>query len=186
MTMLVAQAAPLLQQPGWLPRLTGVGRERGAGDGQQAPAAQGIQEQAREAILHGGQHEPGVPSTAAARGALAAPAASPAWQPAQAPAPAGPSPAAPEYGPTLEAASEAYRRGDYAAAVSLASTLLPAHARSTEVLLLLGAAHYQLQAYDACVAFNDACILVDPRVVEAHANLANALLQLGSPDLAIM
>ena len=124
-------------------------------------------------VEHGGQPEPGLPSTAGpAPRALPAPAASPA--------------PAPEYGATLGAASDAYRQGDYAAAVALASRLLPAHARSPEVLLLLGAAHYQLAAYDACVAFNDACILVDPGVVEAHANLANALLQLGNPDLAIM
>lgn len=36
------------------------------------------------------------------------------------------------------------------------------------------------------VYFNDACVLLDPQLAEAHANLANALQQLGSLDLAIM
>ena len=36
------------------------------------------------------------------------------------------------------------------------------------------------------VFYNDACVLLDPQLAEAHANLANALQQLGSLDLAIM
>lgn len=55
-----------------------------------------------------------------------------------------------------------------------------------DVLLLLGAVHYQLRHYEQCVAFNDRAILLDPGLAEAHANLANALQQLGNMDMAIV
>ncbi len=55
-----------------------------------------------------------------------------------------------------------------------------------DVLLLMGAIHYQLRAYERCVAFNDRCILLEPGLAEAHANLANALQQLGNMDMAIV
>jgi protein O-GlcNAc transferase len=55
-----------------------------------------------------------------------------------------------------------------------------------DVLLLLGAVHYQLRSYEACVAFNDRAILLEPGLAEAHANLANALQQLGNMDMAIV
>lgn len=37
-----------------------------------------------------------------------------------------------------------------------------------------------------CIAFNDRCILLDPNLAEAHANLANALQQMGNMDMAIV
>jgi protein O-GlcNAc transferase len=40
------------------------------------------------------------------------------------------------------------------------------HSRRTDLLLLLGAAHYQLGQYDRCIAFNDQCILLDPGLAE--------------------
>lgn len=55
-----------------------------------------------------------------------------------------------------------------------------------DVLLLMGAIHYQLKNYEQCIAFNDRCILTDPSMAEAHANLANALQQLGNMDMAIV
>jgi len=37
-----------------------------------------------------------------------------------------------------------------------------------------------------CIAFNDRCILLDPGLAESHANLANALQQIGNFDMAIV
>jgi protein O-GlcNAc transferase len=54
------------------------------------------------------------------------------------------------------------------------------------VLLLIGAIYYQLRNYEQCIAFNDRCILLDPSMAEAHANMANALQQTGSLDMAII
>jgi len=50
----------------------------------------------------------------------------------------------------------------------------------------MGAIHYQLKNFDQCIAFNDRCILTDPTMAEAHANLANALQQLSNTDMAIV
>lgn len=54
------------------------------------------------------------------------------------------------------------------------------------MLLLRGAICYQLKDYQQCIAYNDRCILIDPNLAEAHANLANALQQLGNVDMAIV
>lgn len=51
--------------------------------------------------------------------------------------------------------------------------------------MLLGATHYVLGNYASCMAANDAAILIDPELPEAHANLANALQQTGSLDWAL-
>ncbi|KAL4437522.1 hypothetical protein ABPG77_003503 [Micractinium sp. CCAP 211/92] len=84
-------------------------------------------------------------------------------------------------------ASAAYKQGDYARAVHLCRALYSAgHARRTDLLLLLGAAHYQLGQFRESVAANDQAILLNPSLAEAHANLANALQQLGAVDLALM
>jgi hypothetical protein len=37
-----------------------------------------------------------------------------------------------------------------------------------------------------CIGYNDRCILLDPNLAEAHANLANALQQMGNVDMAIV
>lgn len=37
-----------------------------------------------------------------------------------------------------------------------------------------------------CIGYNDRCILLDPNLAEAHANLANALQQMGNIDMAIV
>jgi protein O-GlcNAc transferase len=55
-----------------------------------------------------------------------------------------------------------------------------------DVLLLMGAICYQLKDYAQCIGFNDRCILLDPNLAEAHANLANALQQMGNIDMAIV
>ena len=41
-------------------------------------------------------------------------------------------------------------------------------------------------ALSQCIAFNDRCILLDPGLAESHANLANALQQIGNFDMAIV
>jgi len=51
---------------------------------------------------------------------------------------------------------------------------------------LIGAIYYQLGNYEQCIAFNDRCILLDPGLAESHANLANALQQIGNFDMAIV
>ena len=61
-----------------------------------------------------------------------------------------------------------------------------ANPNRTDVLLLIGAIYYQKKNYEQCIAFNDRCILLDPTMAEAHANLANALQQLGNYDMAII
>ena len=64
--------------------------------------------------------------------------------------------------------------------------IYPTHANRTDLLLLIGAIYYQLGNYEQCIAFNDRCILLDAQMAEAHANLANALQQLGNFDMAII
>ena len=56
----------------------------------------------------------------------------------------------------------------------------------TDILLLIGAIYYQLGNYKQCIAFNDRCIMLDPHMAEAHANLANALQQLSNFDMAMI
>lgn len=50
---------------------------------------------------------------------------------------------------------------------------------STDGLLLMGAIYYHLGNYAQSVRCNDACLLLDATIAEAHANLANSLQQLG-------
>ncbi len=64
--------------------------------------------------------------------------------------------------------------------------IYPQNAHRTDLLLLIGAVYYQLGQYEQCIAFNDRCILLDAQMAEAHANLANALQQLGNFDMAIV
>ena len=64
--------------------------------------------------------------------------------------------------------------------------IYPQNAHRTDLLLLIGAIYYQLGNYEQCIAFNDRCILLDSQMAEAHANLANALQQLGNFDMAII
>ena len=64
--------------------------------------------------------------------------------------------------------------------------IFPSCTNRTDVLLLIGAVYYQLGSYEQCIAFNDRCILLDPHMAEAHANLANALQQIGNWDMAII
>ena len=59
-------------------------------------------------------------------------------------------------------------------------------ANRTDMLLLIGAIYYQLGNYRQCIAFNDRCIMLDPHMAEAHANLANALQQMSNFDLAMI
>ena len=59
-------------------------------------------------------------------------------------------------------------------------------ANRTDMLLLIGAIYYQLGNYRQCIAFNDRCIMLDPHMAEAHANLANALQQISNFDLAMI
>ena len=59
-------------------------------------------------------------------------------------------------------------------------------ANRTDMLLLIGAIYYQLGNYRQCIAFNDRCIMLDPHLAEAHANLANALQQISNFDLAMI
>lgn len=61
-----------------------------------------------------------------------------------------------------------------------------ANPNRTDILLLIGAVYYQLKNYEQCIAFNDRCILLDPTMAEAHANLANALQQMGNYDMGII
>ena len=64
--------------------------------------------------------------------------------------------------------------------------IYPTNPNRTDLLLLIGAIYYQLGNYQECIAFNDRCILLDAQMAEAHANLANALQQLGNFDMAII
>lgn len=86
----------------------------------------------------------------------------------------------------LQQAHEAYSSGDFAKALSLCQPVYMALSNRADVLLLLGAIHYQLRNYEQCIAFNDRCILLDPSMAEAHANLANALQQLGNMEMAVV
>lgn len=70
--------------------------------------------------------------------------------------------------------------------VACALQMYVVNPNKTDVLLLIGAIYYQLGNYEQCIAFNDRCILLDPHMAEAHANLANALQQLGNFDMAVI
>ena len=54
----------------------------------------------------------------------------------------------------------------------------------TDCLLLLGAVHFHLRNFERSIQCNDVAILLDPSIVEAHANLGNALQQLGHLEMA--
>jgi tetratricopeptide (TPR) repeat protein len=56
----------------------------------------------------------------------------------------------------------------------------------TDNLLLMGAIYYHLRDFQQSVQCNDLCILIDPTVAEAHANLANSLQQLGHLSMAAL
>lgn len=86
----------------------------------------------------------------------------------------------------LRQAHESYRIGNYPLALQNCQPAYVANPDRTEVLLLIGAIYYQLKNYEQCIAFNDRCILLDPTMAEAHANLANALQQMGNFDMAII
>ena len=60
------------------------------------------------------------------------------------------------------------------------------NSQHTGLLLLIGAIYYQLGYFEQSIQFNDQCILHDPHLAEAHANLANALQQLQNYDMAII
>lgn len=83
-------------------------------------------------------------------------------------------------------ASVAYANGEFTRAVELCQELCSKQINHADVLLLLGASLYQLGDYKGCMKANDAAILLNPALPEAHCNLANALQQLGSLDLAIL
>lgn len=53
------------------------------------------------------------------------------------------------------------------------------------VLLLLGAAYYQLRDYSACIAVNSQLIQQHSTLPEAHGNLANALKDVGDLELSL-
>lgn len=86
----------------------------------------------------------------------------------------------------LRQAHEAYRIGNYPLALQNCQPSYVENPDRTEVLLLIGAIYYQMKNYEQCIAFNDRCILLDPTMAEAHANLANALQQMGNFDMAII
>eukprot|EP01025_Chloroclados_australasicus_P009187 TRINITY_DN13536_c0_g2_i1.p1 TRINITY_DN13536_c0_g2~~TRINITY_DN13536_c0_g2_i1.p1 ORF type:complete len:949 (-),score=123.37 TRINITY_DN13536_c0_g2_i1:1866-4712(-) len=86
----------------------------------------------------------------------------------------------------LQHAHEAYKAGCYQEALQVCEAVFQVNPNRTDVLLLLGAIHYQLKQYEQCVAYNDKCILQQPMMAEAHANLANALQQMGNLDMAII
>eukprot|EP00793_Prasinoderma_coloniale_P004610 PRCOL_00000371-RA len=58
----------------------------------------------------------------------------------------------------------------------------PGHPR---VLLLLGAAYYQLRDFSACIAINQQLIQLEPTMAEAYLNMANALRDVGDLDLSL-
>lgn len=90
-----------------------------------------------------------------------------------------------EYQAALLKAAEVYRKKDYAHVIHSCLQLHAVDATRSDVLLLLGAAYYQLKDYTRSAAANDAAILLNPSCAEAYANLGNALYQNGSIDLAI-
>jgi tetratricopeptide (TPR) repeat protein len=72
---------------------------------------------------------------------------------------------------------------------SLVTLLLQIHSyahNSTDNLLLMGAVQYHLGNFQQSVQCNDICILIDPTIAEAHANLANSLQQLGHLAMAAL
>ena len=62
-------------------------------------------------------------------------------------------------------------------------TLAPA---SAENLILMGAVYYNLGEYQRSIHCNDLCIVVNPSIAEAYANIATSLQQLGHLSTAVL
>ncbi|CEG49920.1 probable udp-n-acetylglucosamine--peptide n-acetylglucosaminyltransferase sec-like [Plasmopara halstedii] len=82
-------------------------------------------------------------------------------------------------------AHEQYLVGSYSNALRLCNELYASNASRPELLLLLGALHFQLGNFSHCIAYNQQCIRLAPTFAEAYGNLGNALKELGDLSGAI-
>jgi len=89
-------------------------------------------------------------------------------------------------GGTLSHAHQLYLSGQHIQALQASGLVLARNPSRTDALLLMAACQYQLRNYHECVTLNDRAIMLSPQMPEAYTNLANALLQLGHVDLAIL
>mmetsp|Transcript_24123 Transcript_24123/g.75676 ORF Transcript_24123/g.75676 Transcript_24123/m.75676 type:complete len:888 (-) Transcript_24123:416-3079(-) len=86
----------------------------------------------------------------------------------------------------LTQAHAMYKSGDYEGALKRCQQVYENNVNRPDVLLLLGAIHYQLRNFDKCLALNSTAIQLNPTFAEAHSNMANALQQMGNLDMAIV
>lgn len=83
-------------------------------------------------------------------------------------------------------ALQSYHRKDFNTTITICQAILSSSTRKSDILVLQGAAYYQLGDFQTAMSINDSAVLHDPGCPEAHANLANCLQQMGSYDLAIV
>ncbi|KAJ7549349.1 hypothetical protein O6H91_07G049600 [Diphasiastrum complanatum] len=84
----------------------------------------------------------------------------------------------------LALAHQEYKGGNFKQALKHCTLAHERNPRRTDVLLLLGAVHYQLRDFDMCIAKNEEAIQIDPQFAESYGNMANAFKK-GNIDLAI-
>lgn len=85
----------------------------------------------------------------------------------------------------LQRAHLLFCAGNYLAALEACEAVYETDACRTEVLLLLGALHFQLRNYPECVFFSQQAVRVDPGCAEAYSNMGNALKELGDIEAAV-
>ncbi|KAF6166421.1 hypothetical protein GIB67_034972 [Kingdonia uniflora] len=85
----------------------------------------------------------------------------------------------------LGLAHQKYKAGNYKQALEHSKAVYERNPRRTDNLLLLGAIHYQLHDFDACIAKNEEALQIDPHFAECYGNMANAWKGKGNIDLAI-
>jgi len=84
----------------------------------------------------------------------------------------------------LSQAKRHYSEGNYRKALSVCESIYILNASYTDNLLLLGAIHLQLRNLSESIFYNQQCLRVDQSCSEAHANIGNALKELGDTKSA--
>lgn len=82
-------------------------------------------------------------------------------------------------------AHQQYNTGRYKDAHITCEQIYQTDAYRTDVLLLMGAVHFQLRNYSECIFYNQQAIRIDPNFAEAYGNLGNALKELRDLERAI-
>lgn len=90
-----------------------------------------------------------------------------------------------DFGPAIQKAGEAYRRGDWAGAETICRRVLRAKTDHFDALTLLGIVAAQTGRAAQAAALFSRAVRANPREASAHSNLGNALRELGQFDEAL-